>query len=96
MKIELMRERLTEAIALATEEKIIQQFHATILDISRSEVLTLEEIQDLIRDAEADARIDEPTDELLEAMIGRTKMALEAMQQLKAKRSVKDGKVVGM
>lgn len=81
MKVSVMRERLHEAIDLATDEKVIQQFNMTVLEVSRSKHLTLEEIRVLISEAEEEAE-NGPSDELLESMIERTRMALDAMQRI--------------
>lgn len=89
MKVSVMRERLHEAIDLATDEKIIQQFNMVTLEISRSAHLTLEEIRELIRDAEVSAEM-HPSDDLLEAMIERVRVALETMQKIRGTRSGAD------
>lgn len=77
-----MRERLHEAIDLATDEKVIQQFHMTTLEISKSEYLTLEEVRELISDAEASAESG-PSDEMLDELIAQARVAVEVMQKIR-------------
>ncbi|GEP95416.1 hypothetical protein CCY01nite_16760 [Chitinophaga cymbidii] len=77
-----MRERLHEAIDLATDEKVIQQFHMTTLEISKSEYLTLEEVRELISDAEASAESG-PSDEMLDELIAQARAAVEVMQKIR-------------
>lgn len=52
MKISTMRSRLHEAISLASEEKIRFVFDAIPLEISRSEFLTLEQVREVVQNAE--------------------------------------------
>ncbi|WP_123846423.1 hypothetical protein [Chitinophaga lutea] len=52
MKISTMRSRLHEAIDLAPDARIRELFDTIPLEVSRSEFLTLEQIQSLVEDAE--------------------------------------------
>ena len=90
MKVSVMRERLHEAIDLATDEKVIQQFNMTVLEVSRSKHLTLEEIRALISEAEEEAE-NGPSDELLDSMIEHTKMTLDTMQRIRNTRDAAAG-----
>lgn len=83
-----MRERLHEAIDLATDEKIIQQFNMTTLEISKSKYLTLEEIRELVSDAEASVE-QGPSDDLLDVMIERARAAVAAMEKIRDPRTGK-------
>lgn len=77
-----MRERLHEAIDLATDEKVIQQFNMTTLEISKSKYLTLEEIRELISDAEASAE-QGPSGDVIDVMIERARAAVAAMEKIR-------------
>jgi hypothetical protein len=52
MKITTMRNRLHEAISLAPDEKIRLLFESLPVEISRSEFFTLEQIREVLGDAE--------------------------------------------
>lgn len=52
MKVSTMRNRLHEAIRFASDEKIRSLFDTIPLEISRSELLTLEQVREVIGDAE--------------------------------------------
>lgn len=52
MKVSTMRSRLHEAIRFASDEKIRSLFDTIPLEISRSEFLTLEQVREVISDAE--------------------------------------------
>lgn len=87
MEISVMRERLHEAIDLAEDEKIIIVFKTTPLEISRSEQFTLEELRDIIEDAEEVVR-KYPTEEELEEMFQQAHKAFLALLRARAGKRV--------